>query len=64
VGARATRRLPAATFDVPHIPLGLCCSMALAWLGYAAPRLTPAGIVVMWPAGSPVLDRARSADVG
>jgi competence protein ComEC len=58
--ARATAALPAATLDVPHIPLwGLCLfSLGLAWLGLCRGRLRLAAIPVML-AGlvTPMLDR-------
>ncbi len=58
--ARTTAALPAATFDVPHIPIwGLCLfSLGLAWLGLWRTRRRLAGVVMM-AAGlaSPLLDR-------
>lgn len=47
--ARATAALPAATFDVPHMPLwGLCVvSLGLAWLGLWQGRRRLAGIAVV-----------------
>ena len=47
--ARATAALPAATFDVPHLPAwGLCVfSFGLAWLGLWRRRRRLAGVVVM-----------------
>jgi competence protein ComEC len=47
--ARTTAALPAATFDVPHIPAwGLCLfSVGLAWLGLWQTRRRLAGVVLM-----------------
>jgi competence protein ComEC len=47
--ARTTAALPAATFDVPHLPAwGLCVfSLGLAWLGLWRTRRRLAGIAVM-----------------
>ncbi len=47
--ARATSALPAATFDVPHLPAwGLCVfSLGLAWLGLWRTRRRLAGVLVM-----------------
>jgi competence protein ComEC len=58
--ARATAALPAATFDVPHIPAwGLeVFSFGLAWLGIWQTRRRLAGIVVMLVGlASPLVDR-------
>jgi len=58
--ARATAALPAATFEVPHIPLwGLCLfSFGLAWLGLCRARPRLAAIPVMLAGlASPLLDR-------
>jgi competence protein ComEC len=58
--ARTTAALPAATFDVPHIPawgLGLF-SVGLAWLGLWQTRRRLAGIVLMFfGLASPLVDR-------
>jgi competence protein ComEC len=58
--ARGTSALPAATFEVPHMPIwGLCAfSLGLAWLGFWRTRLRLAGVFIM-AAGlaSPLLDR-------
>lgn len=57
--ARATSALPAATFEVPHIPLwGLCLfSGGLAWLGLCRSRIRLAAIPVMLAGlASPLLD--------
>jgi competence protein ComEC len=58
--ARTTAALPAATFDVPHIPAwGLCVfSLGLAWLGLWQTRRRLAGIVLMLVGlASPLVDR-------
>ncbi|MEA2738879.1 MAG: competence protein ComEC [Acetobacteraceae bacterium] len=58
--ARTTAALPAATFDVPHIPIwGLCLfSAGLAWLGLWQTQRRLAGVVVMLAGlASPLLDR-------
>ncbi len=58
--ARATAALPAATIDVPHMPLwGLCVfSLGLAWLGLCRGRPRLAAIPVMLSGlASPMLDR-------
>jgi competence protein ComEC len=58
--ARATSALPAATFNVPHIPAwGLAVfSLGLAWLGLWQTRRRLAGVVVMLVGlASPLMDR-------
>ena len=58
--ARTTAALPAATFDVPHIPVwGLCTfSFGLAWLGLWQTRRRLTGIVIMLVGlASPLMDR-------